>query len=144
MYGLSKYLRDCGETRLSMRGLYSSCSLVDFKMAVRTQLDKKLPIPVLILNHRNSRLKDYIWHWFWLADYQDLANACLVNTVTYGEQHWLSLDELQDSVYEKKAVSFYLTETVMSTNKVRLHIRNRTLFAHLCMISRWPHTISKS
>ena len=126
MDGLSKYLRDCGETRLSMRGLYSSCSLVDFKMAVRTQLDKKLPIPVLILNHRNSRLKDYIWHWF------------------YGEQHWLSLDELQDSVYEKKAVSFYLTETVMSTNKVRLHIRNRTLFAHLCMISRWPHTISKS
>lgn len=100
-------------------------------MAVRTQLDKKLPIPVLILNHRISTEGLHLALVLAGRIYQDLANACLLNTVTYGEQHWLSLDELQDSVYEKKAVSFYLTETVMSTNKVRLHIRNRTLFATL-------------
>lgn len=100
--GFNAYLYDKKEKDIHLDGIYSNCPLQNFKDAVRNQLDKKIPVPYLNLKHRDPRLKDYVWHWFWLAGYEEFNNAFMVKVVTYGSIHWLSLDQLWDSGYEQK------------------------------------------
>ena len=77
MDGYAKYLRDSGETRLSMTPLSGTESFETARNAVIGQIDRGLPIPMLVLNHRNRKLQDYVWHWFLLNGYDDTDGAFL-------------------------------------------------------------------
>ncbi|TCS80904.1 hypothetical protein [Pectinatus cerevisiiphilus] len=100
--GFNEYLHDKKEEKLRMRAVYSDCSLNCFKEDVRKQIDGKMPVPYLNLKHKNPRLRNYVWHWFWLAGYEEFENNFMVKVITYGRTHWLSLNQLWDSGYEQK------------------------------------------
>lgn len=99
--GFNKYLAGRGEKNLKMSGLYADCSFEKYRKAIKNQLDKKMPVPYLNLRHKNPQLRDYVWHWFWLAGYQEFRHAFMVKIITYGRPHWVSLNQLWDSGYKK-------------------------------------------
>ena len=91
--GYSQYLRDRGEDRLSMTELSGDEPYDAAKDAVIRQIDGGYPIPTLILNHRDKRYEDYVWHWFLINGY-DNTNGFYVKAVTYSGYQWLSLKDL--------------------------------------------------
>ena len=91
--GYSQYLRDRGEDRLSMTEFSGDEPYDAAKDAVIRQIDGGYPIPTLILNHRDKRYEDYVWHWFLINGYDD-TNGFYVKAVTYSGYEWLSLKEL--------------------------------------------------
>lgn len=95
--GYGQYLRDCGETRLTMTPFAGTESYDAARDAVKAQIDAGLPIPTLILNHRSKHLQDYVWHWFLLNGYDERDESFLVKAVTYSRYEWLDLRELWDT-----------------------------------------------
>ncbi len=70
---------------------------------ITAQIDQGLPIPYLLLRHKNKAFNEYIWHWFMLTGYQrEKDGPFLVKAVTFGKAVWLNLDDLWDTGYEKK------------------------------------------
>lgn len=103
--GYAQYLKDCGDTRISMTPLSGDVPWKQAREAVRRQIDEGYPIPTLILNHRNPRFKEYVWHWFLINGYDDRTEAgpgtdndssgeFLVRAVTYSSYEWLDLKGL--------------------------------------------------
>jgi hypothetical protein len=76
--------------------------LKEFVTVAIPQLDKQIPIPCLVLKHKNKKLKNYVWHWFLLMGYEKHSDYVAVKAVTYGSYEWLSLEKIWDSGYEKK------------------------------------------
>ena len=73
---------------------------------VIAQIDKGLPIPILVLQHKNPRFADYVWHWFLLNGYEWRETAAgaefFVKAVTYGEWEWLDFKCLWDTGHSEK------------------------------------------
>ena len=67
-----------------------------------SQIDKEIPIPFLLLRHKNKVLDEYIWHWFIIAGYKKTYDDLLVKVITYGKYEWISFKELWDNGYEQK------------------------------------------
>ena len=110
--GYAKYLRDCGETRLTMAPLPGTAPFEEARGAVIRQIDHGYPIPTLILNHQNKLYDEYVWHWFLINGYDDSAVSFLVKAVTYSEYEWLDLRGLWDTGSRKRGgfVLFRLDE----------------------------------
>lgn len=100
--GYSKYLRDRGVTCISMDLLEGNSSYEEAERAVRKQTDDGYPVPMLILNHRNRALKDYVWHWFLINGYEERDDTLMVKAVTYSSYQWLDLRRLWDTGYANK------------------------------------------
>ena len=102
MEGYGAYLRDRGETHLRMAPLPGSAPCDAAQRTVTRQIDLGLPVPMLVLNHRNSRFQDYVWHWFLLNGYDDSGAAFRVKAVTYSAYEWLELPGLWDTGYRRR------------------------------------------
>ncbi len=102
MDGYAQYLRDRGETSLSMTALDGAAPVEAAGDAVIRQIGLGYPIPTLVLKHRSQNLQDYVWHWFLINGYDDSEDAFRVKAVTYGSYAWLDLHELWDTGYEKR------------------------------------------
>ena len=100
--GYGKYLRDRGETGLSMTPLDGTEPYEAARDAIVRQIDRGLPVPTLVLNHHNKKLRDYVWHWFLINGYDDSRNGFLVKAVTYSKYEWLDLGELWDTGNERR------------------------------------------
>lgn len=99
--GYSEFLRDRGEDRLSMAEFSGDEPYDEAKNAVIRQIDGGYPVPTLILNHRDKRYEDYVWHWFLINGYDDTDGFC-VKAVTYSGYEWLSLKELWNTGYSRR------------------------------------------
>ena len=99
--GYSQYLRDRGEDSLSMTEFSGDEPYENAKSAVIRQIDGGYPIPTLILNHRDKRYEDYVWHWFLINGYDD-TNGFYVKAVTYSGYEWLSLKDLWNTGYLRR------------------------------------------
>lgn len=100
--GIRSYWEDVGCKALAAEGLSGTEPYEAAREAVRRQIDKGLPIPFLLLHHREPSLKDYVWHWFNLAGYEEFQEKFFVKAVTYGEMEWLDLQKLWDTGFERK------------------------------------------
>lgn len=69
MEGFQKYLADQGCTAIRMLPFSGSRSVSEAKEVVKEQIDRRFPVPCLVLNHQNRAFKDYEWHWFLLTGY---------------------------------------------------------------------------
>ena len=100
--GFGDYLRDIGEDRLTMRPFAGTRPYAEAAEAVRMQIDRGLPVPCLMLHHRDKQFADYDWHWFLLTGYDDTADGMQVKAVTYGSWRWLELAPLWRTGYRQK------------------------------------------
>lgn len=65
--GYGRYLQDRGIYSVDLDGLHGDCSYELFKHAVTAQIDMGMLVPYLNLRHKSPDLKNFVWHWFWLA-----------------------------------------------------------------------------
>ena len=72
------------------------------KKIVINQIDKEIPIPFLLLKHKNSKLKELVWHWFLIVGYEKSDDELFIKIATYGKYNWISFNELWDTGYEEK------------------------------------------
>ncbi len=100
--GYARYLRDCGETRLTMTPLDGTEPFETAGDAIVRQIDLGCPVPTLVLNHSGKKLQDYVWHWFLINGYDGSGDALLVKAVTYSKYEWLDLRELWDTGHERR------------------------------------------
>ena len=100
--GYSDFLRSRGENRLHMAELPGSEPFEAAKKAIVRQIDGGFPVPTLILNHRDRRFADYVWHWFLINGYDDRDGGFFVKTVTYSHYEWVSLEGLWNTGYERR------------------------------------------
>ena len=101
--GYGQYLKDCGETRLSMDALDGSEPYETAAKALTEQIDAGFPIPTLILNHQNRAYEDYVWHWFLINGYDlDDSGFLQVKAVTYSKFEWLDFRALWDTGHKKR------------------------------------------
>lgn len=102
MEGLGQYLHDRGNQSIVMEGLSGREDVSFAKRIAREQIDAGMPIPFLMLRHKDPALRDYVWHWFLLTGYEKSEENMLVKAVTYGFSQWLDFDDLWDTGYENK------------------------------------------
>lgn len=100
--GFGRYLSDQGCSQVKMEAFPGTEKASWAKEALIAQIDSGLPLPCLVLKHKNPLFKDYVWHWFLLTGYDTAGESCMVKAVTYGEWQWLDMDELWDTGFEKK------------------------------------------
>lgn len=100
--GFQKYLEDIGEQNLIMEEFPGEWPEEKAKNEIRKQIDQGMPIPYLLLRHKNVNMKDFVWHWFLLTGYEEFENDFYVRTATYGNFSWFSLSELWDTGYKEK------------------------------------------
>ena len=100
--GYSKFLSDRGEYGIKMKPFDGNEPFEKTREIVKKQIEGEYPIPTLILNHSNTKYKDYVWHWFLINGYDDSGGDFLVKAVTYSSYRWLSLRELWNTGYEKR------------------------------------------
>ena len=99
--GYAVYLKDRGIRNIEMEELSGSEPYEKAAAAMIRQIDNGYPVPLLILNHRDRSLKDYVWHWFLINGYDrpDGTEDIRVKAVTYSGYQWLDLRKLWDTGY---------------------------------------------
>lgn len=104
--GYARYLADLGNEdgrSLHMEPLDGETDVEEAKAAVRRQIDKGLPVPYLLLYHKDKKqFGDFTWHWFLLTGYQEREGRFYVTAATYGAATRLDFEEMWDTGYEKK------------------------------------------
>lgn len=100
--GYTRFLRDRGEKRLSMTPLSGDEPFEQARGAVVRQIDSGCPVPTLVLNHRDRRFTDYVWHWFLINGYHDSAHGFFVKAVTYSHYDWLNLQDLWNTGFRRR------------------------------------------
>ena len=100
--GFYDYLKKVKNNSLKFEGISGDVNYENFADAIINQIDRDLPVPFLLLHHRDIKLDDFEWHWFNLTGYEELENDVNVLTVTYGEYQWFSLKNLHETGYERK------------------------------------------
>lgn len=102
MDGYARFLKDRGENRITMESLNGTEPYETAQKAVKQQIDLRIPIPTLVLNHRNKSFRDYVWHWFLINGYDDTDDEFLVKAVTYSKYEWLDFRQLWDTGHERR------------------------------------------
>ncbi len=100
--GFEKFLKDKGETSLTMDGWDGNFPYEATKNQVRAQLDAGYPIPCLTLKHRAPSMMDYTWHWYILGGYAEFDQTLMVKVITYGSWRWMDLSEIWHTGFRRK------------------------------------------
>jgi len=108
--GFDAYLKQTNEKKLRLEPLSGDLPYEQAKEAVRKQIDLDLPIPFLLLRHKNYAMRDFVWHWFLVIGYEEFEDNFQIKVATYGNYHWLSLKELWNTGYKDKGGMILLTE----------------------------------
>jgi hypothetical protein len=87
--GLRTYWQDVGAGSLTLAHAEGTLPWLEAGELIRERIDSGLIVPFLLLRHQNRALKDYHWHWFNLAGYDERQGGLKVKVVTYGSFRWL-------------------------------------------------------
>ncbi|MBQ6663466.1 MAG: hypothetical protein IJM69_08010 [Firmicutes bacterium] len=126
--GYAAYLADRGERGIAMEEFAGTESAEDAIRVIKAQIAAGLPVPMLMLQHRDKRFSDYVWHWFllngWCEDIKapapgpagrpgvgcaasnsvspDGEKRFYVRTVTYSEWDWFDFRDFWDTGFDRK------------------------------------------
>lgn len=96
-----KYLAD-RDSKITLSSVEGSESVANAKELIKEQINKGIPVPMLVLSHKNSIFKDFVWHWFIINGYDENDSKMMVKVVSYGEWKWFDFEDLWDSGYSTK------------------------------------------
>lgn len=105
--GMEKYLEDhqrkTDGRRLELEGFSGDRSYEEAVQMVKSQLEQELPIPYLMLQHKDKALfRDFIWHWFLITGYEESPEGIYLLAATYGKKHRLPFWKLWNTGSEEK------------------------------------------
>lgn len=106
--GFHEYLKDKQEdggvcVSAEMKEFSGEHTVTEAKQFVRQQIGKEIPIPYLMLRHKNKeKFEDFIWHWFLVIGYEEKEDGFWIRVATYGEGTWLNLEELWNTGEKEK------------------------------------------
>ena len=100
--GVRQYFDDVGENSLEISGYEGYNKYEDAKLILKNQIDKRYIVPMLVLNNKNTIVKDYVWHWFLLGGYEETEAKLMVKAITYGSYRWLDFADLWNSGHRRK------------------------------------------
>jgi hypothetical protein len=100
--GFSQYLTEHGAENILLEEFTGNQSFENAKEVIRQQIDRDLPIPYLLLRHKSSSMKFFVWHWFLVVGYEEYEDEFYIKVATYGNYQWLSLKELWNTGYREK------------------------------------------
>lgn len=110
MDGFQEYLKDVGERNIQLEGYSGDLPVEKATLEIKSQIDKGKVIPYLLLRHKDSYFKDFVWHWFLIIGYEDFENEFYVKVVTYANYHWLSFRDLWKTGYRRKGGMILLSK----------------------------------
>ena len=100
--GIQEYFNDVDEVDLLMQEFHGDMKEEEAAVQIKTQIDNGIPIPYLLLKHKNHNFKDFAWHWFLVVGYEEFEKDFYIKVATYSNAHWLSLNELWETGYKEK------------------------------------------
>ncbi len=100
--GFNAFLKDRGESRISVSALDGNESESTAFEAIKRQIENGIPIPFLNLINKDKRLKDYEWHWFLLTGYAEYDGSRMVRALTYSTPDWIDFSALWNSGFSQK------------------------------------------
>jgi len=100
--GIQEYFNDVDEVDLLMQEFHGDMKEEEAAVQIKTQIDNGIPIPYLLLKHKNHNFKDFAWHWFLVVGYEEFEKDFYIKVATYSNAHWLSLNELWKTGYKEK------------------------------------------
>ena len=108
--GFGQYLKEREENSVALSGFDGAAPQEEAAAVIKEQLDSGMPIPYLLLKHKDPLLKDFVWHWFLLVGYEDFEDTFMVKTATYGEYQWMDFKNLWNTGYPEKG-GFIIVKT---------------------------------
>lgn len=129
--GFGRYLADHGCPEMSFRTVDGHVPAEEAAREVEAYLDHEaVPVPVLILNHRDRAMENFVWHWFLLTGYRLTGEdgrapapglpagrggpekcrerGFFVKTVTYGGWEWVDFSRLWNTGEERRGGMVFL------------------------------------
>ena len=100
--GFEKYMEDNKEDKLKLTPFSGENSLQDAIKVIKKQIEMEIPIPYLLLKHKNKSLKNLVWHWFLIVGYEEIDDKFYVKIATYGEYNWIDFKELYNTEHDEK------------------------------------------
>lgn len=100
--GFSRYLSDVKDSAVALSGFSGNEDIEEAKRIIKRQIDSNMIIPTLTLNNKNSIMRDYRWHWYNIAGYDESDNDFRVKAISYGYYKWLDLELIWNTGYVKK------------------------------------------
>lgn len=78
----------------------------DAKAAVKAAINDGMPIPMLMLKHKDSKFNFFEWHWFLIVGYSEEDgnenDGFQIKTATYGKAHWLDFNAFWNTGEEER------------------------------------------
>jgi len=100
--GFKSYLDCVKDEDININPFSGENSVYEGEKTVISQINKEIPIPFLLLKHKNKYMDELIWHWFLIVGYKEIDEDLFVKVATYGKYKWVSFEELWESGYNKK------------------------------------------
>ena len=100
--GFQEYLSCRSCDAFGMIPFHGTRKFQDAGKVLREQIDKGIPVPYLLLKHKNPAFRDYEWHWFLMTGYEMHEDKCMVKAVTYGSWEWIDFEELWNTGYQRR------------------------------------------
>ena len=100
--GAADFFREVCGAEIPMSTVEGSAPYPEAEAAVIRQIDHEIPIPYLMLMHRDPALKDFNWHWFLLNGYKWEEGRFFVRAVTYSAWTWLDFAHLWDTGFDER------------------------------------------
>ena len=100
--GFKSYLERVKDKGISISSFSGENSVYEGEKILISQMNKEIPIPFLLLKHKNKSMDDLTWHWFLIVGYKEIDEDLFVKVATYGKYKWISFDDLWESGYNKK------------------------------------------
>lgn len=83
--GYGRYLKDRGY-EVEFETCPGEQSFEEARSFIKNALKKNLPVPFLLLRHRDKSFKDLNWHWFMITGYDVKCGRSILKYHTYGEE----------------------------------------------------------
>ncbi len=109
--GAGLYLEDSEIEGFSLEPLDGHRPAEEAEAAVRKSIDAGLPVPMLMLKHRDRRFDFFEWHWFPIIGYENREDGLYIRTATYGREHWLHFYDLWNTGKPERGGLVLISET---------------------------------
>ena len=108
--GAQRYLDDHHIKDLKMEEFSGFEEYSKAEKLLKDQIDAGMPVPMLMLNHRDPEFGFFEWHWFLLNGYEYREDRFYAKAATYGKEHWLPFDRFWDTGEEERGGLILINE----------------------------------